>query len=71
MKFYASVCKSVCVISHAQTEKPTASKFGTEMPERVFEKILTQFFKNPSRVFREIFSKNIFLNFSANYSFIS
>ena len=43
-KFFESVYKSVCVHAHAQTKRPTASKFGTELLERVFEKTSKLFF---------------------------
>ena len=32
-KFCVSVCKSVCVHTHVQTKRPTASKFGTDTRE--------------------------------------
>ena len=70
-KFCASICKSVFVHTRSQTKRPTASKFGTEILERIFEKDLkTDCFKNWSRFFRMIF-KYIFLDFSENNSFIS
>ena len=45
MKFCVSVCKSVSVHAYIQTKRPTASKFGTEILERVFAKISKRFFK--------------------------
>ena len=69
-KFCVSVCKSACVHVHTQTRRPTGSKLGREILERVFEKTSKRFFLNWSRFFRMIL-KNIFLNFSTNYSFIS
>ena len=50
-----SVCKSVFVHAHVQTKRLIASKFGTEILERVFEKSSKQFFKNRSKIFRMIF----------------
>ena len=43
-KFCLSLCKSVCVHAHAQTKRPTALKFVTEILERVFEKTWKRFF---------------------------
>ena len=54
MKFCVFVCKSVCVHAHAQTKKPTTSKFGTEILEMVFEKTSKQFFFNQFRFFTMI-----------------
>ena len=53
-KFCVNVCKSVFVHDHAQTKKPIASKFGTEMLERVFEKISKRQTNNRSVVFLKI-----------------
>ena len=69
-KYCVFVCKSACIHVHAQTKRPKASKFGTEILEKSFEKSLKRFFLNRFKVFKMIF-KNIFLNFSTNYSFIS
>ena len=44
-KFCVSICKSVYVHTHSQTKRPTALKFGTDILEKVFEKISKQFFK--------------------------
>ena len=50
------VCKSINAHAQAQTKRPTASKFGTEKLERIFEKTLKRFFlKNLSRFFRTVF----------------
>ena len=69
-KFCVFVCKSICVHTHVQTKRSIASKCWTETLEKVFEKTSKRFFKNRSRFFKMSF-KNIFFDFSANYSFIS
>ena len=57
-KVCVSICKSICVYTHLQTQKPTASKLDTEIPERVFQKTSKGFFKNRSRFLK--LSKKIF-----------
>ena len=67
------VCPSVNqsnVHAHVQTKRLTASKFGIEILERIFEKTSKRFFKNLSNFFKMI-KKYIFLDFKENYSFIS
>ena len=44
MKFCVFVCNSVCERAHAQKKRPTTSKFGTEIQEKVFEKASKGFF---------------------------
>ena len=45
-KFCVFVCKSVCVHARAQTKRPTASKFDTEILERgVLGTLLSDFLK--------------------------
>ena len=53
-KFCLSICKLVCVLANVQTKRPTASKFDTEILERVFEKASKRFFLNRSKFFRMI-----------------
>ena len=50
-KFCVSVYKLVCVRGHVQVKKPTASKFGTEILEMIFEKTLKRFFKKSIQIF--------------------
>ena len=62
--------KSVCVYIHAQTKWPTASKFDTEILKRFLRWSQSDFLKYISTFFR-MDLKYIFLDFSANYSYIS
>ena len=41
-----SVRKSVWVHAHAETKRPIASKFGTEILEKVFEEASKRVFQN-------------------------
>ena len=57
MKLCVFVCKSVCVRAHAQSKRAKASKFGTEILERIFEKTSRCLFWNLDLEFLEWFLK--------------
>ena len=53
-------CVFVCIHAHTQTKRPVASKFSTEILERVFEKDAKRFCEKSIGLFQNDF-KNYFL----------
>ena len=69
-KFCVSISKiSLCIHSHSNKEDHN-SKFGRDTGEGFWENLEANFLKIYQDFFRTIF-KNIFVDFSTNYSFVS
>ena len=60
---------SPSVHTDAQTKRPTASKFGSEILKRVFEESLKIFFHKSIHFFFKYFSKNFFPKFCTRIFF--